>query len=406
MFGRVRDALTEAAGRFDPALVDAATVNQVLADAVAIKNMAAAVEALAAARIAETAIWRTDGDRTPAHQLARRAGVSVGQAMESIETGRRLRGLAATSAAARRGELSGAQTAAIADAAIVDPSAEAQLLDRAESASLRELRDDCARTKANVTDLEARRRRIHANRRVRNWVDRDGAGHLQLTDNPERIAAIKGRIDAVRDELFEAARGSRRGADGGCESLAAHAADALHRIVCGVDHRVDRKEMRRPPTVKILVRADLGAVPRGFPVGDEVCEIAGYGPVAVSAVRELLETGDPFLGAIVTRGQAVVGVAHLGRRANAHQQSALEWLYPTCAVEGCNALTFLENDHRHDWARTGVTAFDLLDRLCSHHHRLKTSEGWALVPGRGKRAFVAAHDPTHPEHAHGPPAAA
>ena len=156
----------------------------------------------------------------------------------------------------------------------------------------------------------------------------------------------------------------------------------------------------------MLVRVDLAALLRGYPVGDETCEIAGYGPVAVSAVREMLETRDPFLAAIVTRGEAVVGVAHLGRRANARQQSALEWLYPTCAVDGCNALSFLENDHREDWARTGITVFDLLDRLCSHHHRLKTTEGWALVTGQGKRSFVSPGDPRHPKLAHGPPAAA
>ena len=121
--------------------------------------------------------------------------MSVGQAMQAIETGRRLRDLPATSAAARRGELSVQQTAAIADAATADPDAEARLLDRAESASLTELRDDCARAKANVTDLEARRRRVHERRHVRSWVDVDGAGHLHLTDNPERVAAIRSQVE-------------------------------------------------------------------------------------------------------------------------------------------------------------------------------------------------------------------
>jgi hypothetical protein len=102
----------------------------------------------------------------------------------------------------------------------------------------------------------------------------------------------------------------------------------------------------------------------------------------------------------------VVGVAHLGRRANAYQQSALEWLYPTCAAEGCNSLAFLENDHRDDWAETHTTVFELLDRLCGHHHDLKTTEKWALVAGRGKRAFVPPGDPRHPRNAHGPPVAA
>ncbi|MBA2751163.1 MAG: hypothetical protein H0U41_02855 [Actinobacteria bacterium] len=99
-------------------------------------------------------------------------------------------------------------------------------------------------------------------------------------------------------------------------------------------------------------------------------------------------------------------MAHLGRRPTAHQQSALEWLYPTCAAEGCSALGRLQVDHRRDWAKSHVTIFDLLDRLCAHHHGLKTHEGWALVEGTGKRAFVAPDDPRHPRRANAPPGAA
>jgi hypothetical protein len=139
-----------------------------------------------------------------------------------------------------------------------------------------------------------------------------------------------------------------------------------------------------------------GPLPRpssGYPLSGETCELVGYGPVAVSAIRDMIDSGDPFLAAVVTKGQDIVGVAHLGRRANAAQQTALEWLYPECAVLGCPTQTFLENDHREDWAKTHLT---VLDRLCGHHHELKTHHGWALVKGTGKRAFVPPDDPRHP----------
>jgi hypothetical protein len=58
------------------------------------------------------------------------------------------------------------------------------------------------------------------------------------------------------------------------------------------------------------------------------------------------------------------------------------------------------------WATTGLTVFDLLDRLCTHHHDLKSLDGWALVPGSGKRALVPPDDPLHPRHASAPPSAA
>jgi hypothetical protein len=84
----------------------------------------------------------------------------------------------------------------------------------------------------------------------------------------------------------------------------------------------------------------------------------------------------------------------------------LEWLYPNCAAQGCPTVARLEIDHRVDWARTQLTVFDLLDRLCGHHHDLKTRENWALVDGRGKRAFVPPDDRRHPRRVHDPPTAA
>ncbi|MGH8986461.1 MAG: hypothetical protein ACRDY6_21690 [Acidimicrobiia bacterium] len=314
-------------------------------------------------------------------------GTTVGQAKEAIETGRKLEDLPATADAAKRGELSPQQAAAITDAASADPDAQERLLETSKSGSLGELRDECARTKANACDVEARRRRIHERRCLSTWTDADGVGSLQLRDNPEVVAAIMARVAPVRDEIFQEAR-----AEGRREPLEAYAADALHQLVCG-----DTPATKA--ATKILARVDLAALLRGYPVGDETCELAGYGPVAVSALRDLIDTGDPFLAAVVTKDTEVVGVAHLGRRPTAHQRSALEWLYPTCAAEGCNALTFLEFDHREDWSKTHRTVFDLLDRLCSHHHDRKTRDGWALVHGRGKRAFVSPDDPRHSRHA-------
>ncbi len=64
-----------------------------------------------------------------------------------------------------------------------------------------------------------------------------------------------------------------------------------------------------------------------------------------------------------------------------------------------------EEDLVVEWATSHVTVLDLLDRLCSHHHDLKTIDNWGLVAGRGKRAFVPPHDARHPPHlcTHDPP---
>ncbi|MGH8986282.1 MAG: DUF222 domain-containing protein [Acidimicrobiia bacterium] len=236
----LRSAMHEFATRFDPALVSASDAARVVEDAAAIEKMAATVKSLAAARVAETNLWKRSGDRSAAHGLARATGTSVGQAKDAIETARRLEDLPATAEAARRGELSPQQAAAIADAATAAPTAEERLLETSKSSSLRELRAECARAKANACDPEARRRRIHQRRCLRTWADAEGAGNLHLRDNPEVVAEIMARVAPVRDGLFRAAR-----AEGRREPLEAYAADALHQLVCRGDETQGLGRFRR-----------------------------------------------------------------------------------------------------------------------------------------------------------------
>ena len=397
----LRESMRRYAAGFDASLLSGADASSVVDVAGAIERMAATVKSLAAARSAEVGVWRSTGDRSAAHHLARSTGTSVGQAAESLDTARRLSDLPAVADAARAGKLSASQAAAVAGAVTADPGAESRLLAMAQTSSLGELREECGRVRAAAEpDPEARRRSIHEGRYLRGHTDAEGAWHLHMRDNPEVGAGILAALQPIRDRLFKAAR-----AQGRHEPAEAYAADALAELALG-DGSAARSRARS--RAKVIARVDLLALLRGRPVAGEVCELAGFGPVAASAIRDLLDTGDPFLAAVVTRGQQIVGVAHLGRRATAAQQTALEWLFPTCAAEGCASSAFLENDHRVDWASSHRTVFDLLDRLCSHHHDLKTIDNWALVPGRGKRAFVPPDDPGHPRHArgHDPPVVA
>lgn len=392
----LRDGIVAYASNFDAALLASDPVELVVRAAAAIEGVASTLKALGAARLAELRSWKAAGDRSAAHQLARATGTSISDAASTIETGRQLSDLLEIAAAARSGNLSAQQAAAVADAAAADPAAESRLVGAAARSSMAELRDECARTKAAAhPDLEARRRRIHAQRFLRSHTDSEGAWNLRARHNPEVGAEIMAALQPIRDRLFREARAAGRH-----EPTEAYAMDALAEVCRG-----GAPAGKAQP--KVMVRVDLPALLRGRPLEDEVCELAGYGPIAVSAIRDMIDTQDPFLAAVVTNGEAVVGVAHLGRRPNARQQTALQWLYPSCAAEGCGAVVFLEFDHRLDWAKSHMTVLDLLDRLCSHHHDRKSVDNWALVPGRGKRAFVPPTDPRHPRHAraHAPPAA-
>jgi hypothetical protein len=321
--------------------------------------------------------------------LSKKTGTTVSDAAQQLENAKKLKDHPKTDAAARKGTLSPKQAAAITDAADADPDAEDDLLDLAKRASLGELRDEAARRKAAATDPDQRHNKIHDERHVREWTGADGAWKMAASGPPEAGARFRAKLQPIIDEIFKKARGQDRR-----EPLEAYAFDALMKLAEGDE---DAPKARSGVT-KVLVRVDLETLVRGRPDSGEVCEIAGFGPVPVSVVGEILAQGDTFLAAVLTRGQRVTGVAHLGRRPTVAQVSGLQWLYPTCAVEGCSAPA-RQWDHRDDWSKTHTTPFDGLDGYCGHHHDKKTYEGWGLVEGVGKRAFVGPDDPGHPKNA-------
>jgi hypothetical protein len=134
---------------------------------------------------------------------------------------------------------------------------------------------------------------------------------------------------------------------------------------------------------------------RGHVEGDEVCEIAGLGPIPVRVAKDLL--GDAVLKLVITKGVDVANVTHLGRAATIAQKSAFWWQSPECDRLACTRTQRLQIDHDTGWTDTHTTRVDDSNRLCDHDHDLKTYFGWALVEGTGKREMVPPDDPRHPK---------
>ncbi|MDQ1373089.1 MAG: hypothetical protein QOJ09_427, partial [Actinomycetota bacterium] len=306
----LRSGMTDYAAAFDAHVLTVTAARRVLREANAIEHMAATVKALAAARVAEGGDWRRDGYRSPAEAVAAATGTSVGQAAEAMRTAEALDELPRVAAAARRGELSPQQAAAVASAAAVAPDEEARLLGDAQRLSLRELQDECGRTRAAHSDTEAQRRRAHERRHARKWQDPDGVGHLRAQGPADAIEAMWARIGAEQDRVFAQARDAERR-----EPTEAYAFDALERLLAG-------EAETSGLDAKVIARIDLDSFLRGYPSDGETCDIAGC-PVPTSAVEDLLRTGSPFLSAIVTKGEAITGVVHLGRAPTAKQQTGL-----------------------------------------------------------------------------------
>ena len=381
-----------------------------------IERLAAAAKTLLAGRVEESRTWARAGDRSAAEYLARQSGTSVGAARGGLETSRRLRALPATEAAVRRGELSPAQAAAVADAASVNPGAEGSLLETARRSTLSELRQQASRAKAaGDPNPEATHRRIHRQRCLRRFTDGEGAWNLQARGTPDAGAAVNAALDPIIDEIF---RTARRG--GHRESRDAYAFDALVELArraregagpASAESQSDatatwpqtpapRPPAARPtapnPSFLALLRVDLEALVRGRTEGDELCDIAGVGPVPARVARSVL--GDAILKLVITKGVDVVNVTHLGRGPSAAQRVALLWASPWCANLACSHSLQIQHDHRTPWAEVHETSLANIDRLCGPCHRRKTHHGWALVDGKGRRPLVPPDDPRHPNH--------
>jgi hypothetical protein len=391
------DALEAAArtvcARLEPDAVPADEVDVLHARLATVERLVAGARVRLARRVDAVGGWRAAGERSAAHAIARATGCSVARARAEVDTSRRLASLAATDSAVASGALSLEQAAAVSDGASVNPAFEGRLLRCAARRSLGELREETARAKAaGDVDLAARHERVRASRHLHHRVTDDGAGEIHYRSTIEDAAEVMTLLRPYAERVFTAARDS-----GTREVFEQYQADALLAMARAATGSGDA-ETRGRPAVSMMFRVDWPAWVRGYPVDGEVCELAGIGPVPMQVIDDMLATGDPFLAAVVTVGQDVVNVAHLGRKARAVQETALRWRDPVCVREGCNQTARLQIDHRLDWAKSRHTLLSELDRLCPHDHQLKTTHGWALVDGVGKRAMVPPDDPRHPDH--------
>jgi hypothetical protein len=354
-----------------------------------IERCAANAKTLLAARVEASGDWRRAGARSAAEHLAKMGGTSTGVARRSLETSKQLVDLPEVVDASRAGALSVAQVEAIAGAASADPDAAGRLMDLAATTSTAELREECLRTRAAADrDRDATHRRIQARRALRSYTDAEGARHLHVSGPPDRLAPLEAALEPLIDEMFTSAR-----TEGRRESREAYAFDAFTTLVDRIDKPDGPKRKGVKPRYLALLHLDFEALVRGDTEGDEKCEIVGMGPVPVRVAREML--GESILKLVITKGVDVANVVHLGRGPTAAQRISLLWSSPKCANEACSS-SFVQIDHRKPWVADQRTLLANLDPLCTHDHDLKTNQGWSLVVGKGRRAFVGPKDSRHP----------
>jgi hypothetical protein len=339
------------------------------------ERLCAAGTALSARRVEEVGTWKTDGHRTAAHWLACATGSTIGLATDALHTVRALDALPTTADAFLAGELSSEQAGEIVAAALEDPSAESDLLETARSTSLQGLREEARRVRNAAVDDVAKARRLYQRRRLHRWIDRDGAHCGNYCLPPVAGARFDAAIDSHLDQLFtESRRAGRR------EPRDAYAADAL---VALSEHGP-----RKP--VELRVTVDQAALRRGNLEAGERCDLDGT-PVPVAVARALLD--DARVTVLGYDGVEITTVSTPKRTIPVALRRALEARYPSCGVIGCVQKEFLQIDHILAIEDGGETNIENTWRLCTHHHDLKTYDGWVVVGAGESRTLLAPDRP-------------
>jgi hypothetical protein len=356
-----------------------------------IERIVSGAKTLLAARVEQSGDWKRAGARSAVDHLARLGATSARAAQLALHASKELPGLPVVALAMRAGLLSQTQVEVIVPAAAADPSAVPHLLGLAKTANVTELRAACLRTKVKADpDPDATHARIHAERYGRTFTDAEGAWKLDARGTADKGARFEVVLNQIVNVLFHAAREAGRN-----EPREAYVFDAL--MILAEQHNQapegDGKPSRPNPRFLGIMQISLEALVRGAVEGEDMCEIIGVGPIPIRIAREML--GDAILKLVITNGVDVLNVTHLGRGATAAQRVALLWSMPKCANETCSRM-LVEIDHNDPWAKKHQTKLGNLEPLCGHDHGLKTNEGWSLVEGKGRRAFVGPKDPRHP----------
>jgi hypothetical protein len=352
---------------------------RVLAEQLSVAAKAcAAAGARMAARAASCGAHRQAGYRDSEQWLARATGTTAADAAAALEVAKRIDDCPATKAALANGSLSLTQAREITRTEAVVRGSEAELVTVATSSDIKSLRDKARSVRLNALDVDRLHARQLAARQVQHWRDELGMVRISACLTPDVGVPLVNRLEAETGRIRREARRA-----GSTDSYAAHAADALAKMVSGEGKgHVTRADLN-------LV-CDLRAWRRGHAHDGEVSAIVGGAPIPVAVIKELSK--DAFLKAVIHDGVRIDTVAHFGRHINAELRTALELGNPpnfegmTCVDDGCGRRAGLEIDHDDPVAHHGPTSFANLNPRCWPGHQEKTERDRkaGLLGGAGR----------------------
>jgi hypothetical protein len=349
------DSLAEQLSRLDAGHRTADECVTLVARLARLEKAVASARTTLAARAADAGRHRDDGFADPAQWLAHETGASTATAARDLETARRLEELPLTRSEVRRGALSMAQADEVAMTVAECPEAETEMVDKARSSSLLELREFGRKKRLSAVDPEELHTRQLAARSHRQWQDDTGMIRYSGALPPDVGIPFVNRMNVATDRRWRAAR-QRGDVTSTHEQLAA---DAFVELVSGGGKGH-------------AVRADVVYV---CDVTAGTAHIIGGGPVPMATFDAVARDG--FVKAVLHDGTKVDAVVHYGRRAlPAVLRTALELGTPPqfdgIRCVDCGNGLGLQWDHIDPVANGGPTCLDNEAPRCYRCHVDKT----------------------------------
>ena len=376
MFDELRDIVThlrEVSSRINIDVVAGKDAAALVGIADEIRRAGDSLRTVAVGQVERTNSWKGEGAKSITEWLSIETDCPQYEAQSVVLLANQLQHLPVTQAALRSGTLSNAQAVEVARGAIVAPNTETQLLNLAQHATVRDLRDASSRVVAGATDEAERHRQVHKSRYFKSWTDLDGSFNVRGRMTAANGALVMAALKPIQDEIFKVARKS-----GVHERPEAYAADALMALCAKATTKQSSESGGKAtrPNAVINIRIDIDALKRGHTEHGEICEIAGVGPIPVATATEYL--GEAFLKLLILDGTDIKTIAHMGRAIPAKLRTGIEERDRVCQGPTCDVTLGLEIDHIKPFAEGGPTTFENLVRLCKRHHLQKTHDGYRL----------------------------
>jgi 5-methylcytosine-specific restriction endonuclease McrA len=315
-------------------------------------------------RLAGYGIAALAGRIDNAASLAQVTRTSIGQAKDTVATGKVLKEAPELGVSLQQGDISLEQATEIARAEESAPGSAAGLLEVAQEQPFHVLRERSRKVKLEAEQHRGLAEKQRAARSARSYSDALGMVHFHMAFEPHVGTRIVARAEAEAQRLARAAK-----KNGALEPFERHLADGYAKIMT----EGGKGPARRP---EVVVLVDHSVVKRGWKDvhEGEVCKIPGVGPVSPQVAREIAK--DAFLNGVFFDGKDLRNFVRYGKHIPVEVLIALELGDPPdfdgVACVDCGNRFRTEFDHVDPRASHGPTCTANIDPRCWSCHQEKT----------------------------------